>query len=97
MQPRWLHLPRSSRVRRSNQPTRAHEGVGSEGTGENIQSIQITTGVGEVTDFVLKAKKMVDVVLQSVPHAAPAALPWAGVCLGLQVRIVVPRSFTKPY
>ncbi|KAK4232915.1 hypothetical protein C8A03DRAFT_39421, partial [Achaetomium macrosporum] len=46
---------------------------------------RITTGVGEVADFILKAKKMVDLVLQSVPQAAPAALPWAGVCLGLQI------------
>lgn len=46
---------------------------------------QITTGVGEVADFILSAKEMVDLVLQSVPQAAPAALPWAGVCLGLQV------------
>jgi hypothetical protein len=45
----------------------------------------ITTGVGEVADFILSAKEMVDLVLRSVPQAAPAALPWAGVCLGLQV------------
>ena len=45
----------------------------------------ITTGVGEVADFILSTKAMVDLVLQSVPQAAPAALPWAGVCLGLQV------------
>ncbi|KAI0388238.1 hypothetical protein F5Y17DRAFT_253822, partial [Xylariaceae sp. FL0594] len=45
----------------------------------------ITTGVGEVADFILSAKEMVDLVLQSVPQAAPAALPWAGVCLGLQI------------
>ncbi|KAI0388306.1 hypothetical protein F5Y17DRAFT_453334 [Xylariaceae sp. FL0594] len=43
------------------------------------------TRVGEVADFVLSAKALVDLVLQSVPQAAPAALPWAGVCLGLQV------------
>ena len=46
---------------------------------------RITAGVGDVADFILSAKEMVDLVLQSVPQAAPAALPWAGVCLGLQV------------
>ncbi|KAL2131012.1 hypothetical protein VTI74DRAFT_5671 [Chaetomium olivicolor] len=46
---------------------------------------RVTTGVGEAADFILSAKKMVDLVLQSVPQAAPAALPWAGVCLGLQI------------
>ncbi|KAK3364935.1 hypothetical protein B0T24DRAFT_683586 [Lasiosphaeria ovina] len=46
---------------------------------------RITTGVGEVAGFILSAKGMVNLVLQSVPQAAPAALPWAGVCLGLQM------------
>lgn len=46
---------------------------------------RITTGVGDVADFILSAKAMIDLVLQSVPQAAPAALPWADVCLGLQV------------
>lgn len=46
---------------------------------------RITTGVGDVADFVLSTKEMVDLVLKSVPQAALAALPWAGVCLGLQV------------
>lgn len=46
---------------------------------------RITTGVGNVAGFILSAKDMVNLVLQSVPQAAPAALPWAGVCLGLQV------------
>jgi len=46
---------------------------------------RITTGVGEVADFILSAKEMVDLVLRGVPQAAIAALPWAGVCLGLQV------------
>ncbi|KAK3376687.1 WD40-repeat-containing domain protein [Lasiosphaeria ovina] len=46
---------------------------------------RISTRVGDLTDFVLSAKPMVDLVLQSVPQAAPAALPWAGVCLGLQI------------
>ncbi|RYP17409.1 hypothetical protein DL765_004539 [Monosporascus sp. GIB2] len=46
---------------------------------------RITTGVGEVAGFILSAKEMVDLVLRGVPQAAPAALPWAGVCLGLQI------------
>ncbi|RYP64263.1 hypothetical protein DL770_009223 [Monosporascus sp. CRB-9-2] len=46
---------------------------------------RITTGVGKVADFILSAKEMVDLVLRGVPQAAPAALPWAGVCLGLQI------------
>ncbi|KAK4206474.1 hypothetical protein QBC37DRAFT_381060 [Rhypophila decipiens] len=40
---------------------------------------KITIGVGDVADFVLSAKAMIDLVLQSVPQAAPAALPWAGI------------------
>ena len=46
---------------------------------------RITTGVGDVADFIFSAKTMLDTVLQSVLQAAPAVLPWAGVCLGLQV------------
>jgi hypothetical protein len=53
---------------------------------EKISKVsRITTGVGDVANFILSAKAMIDLVLQSVPQAAPAALPWAGVCLGLQV------------
>ncbi|KXX78699.1 Vegetative incompatibility protein HET-E-1, partial [Madurella mycetomatis] len=46
---------------------------------------RVTAGVGNVADFILSAKEMVNLVLQAVPQAAPAALPWAGVCLGLQI------------
>jgi hypothetical protein len=41
---------------------------------------RITAGVRDVADFILSAKKMVDTVLQTVPHAGPAVLQWAGVC-----------------
>ncbi|KAL5352139.1 hypothetical protein ACLOAV_002084 [Pseudogymnoascus australis] len=39
---------------------------------------RITNAVGELT------KPMVDVVM-TIPHAAPAALPWAGFCVALQM------------
>lgn len=39
---------------------------------------RITNTVGELT------KPMVDLVM-TIPHAAPAALPWAGFCVALQV------------
>ncbi|KAK4099088.1 hypothetical protein N658DRAFT_517534 [Parathielavia hyrcaniae] len=42
----------------------------------------ITNGVGDVASFVLSAKGLIDLAVQSVPQAA---LPWAGVCVGLQV------------
>jgi hypothetical protein len=37
----------------------------------------ITTGVGKVADFILSAKEMVDLVLQSVPQAAPGNWQWS--------------------
>lgn len=46
---------------------------------------KMTTKVGEIADYILKSKGIVNLTLQSVPQAAPAALPWAGVCLGLEV------------
>nr|CDP26076.1 Putative protein of unknown function [Podospora anserina S mat+] len=47
---------------------------------------RISTGVGDLAGFVLSAEAMVDLVLQSVPQAASAALPGTGVFLGLQLR-----------
>lgn len=39
--------------------------------------------VGDVAGFVLQARGVIDVAIKNVPQAA---LPWAGVCVGLQVR-----------
>ncbi|KAK3381182.1 hypothetical protein B0H63DRAFT_197445 [Podospora didyma] len=43
---------------------------------------KITQGVGNAVQFVLSAKAMVDLAIQNIPQAA---LPWVGVCIGLQI------------
>lgn len=43
---------------------------------------KITKGVGDVAQFILSAKDMIDAAVKNIPQAA---LPWAGVCIGLQV------------
>ncbi|KAK3364118.1 hypothetical protein B0T25DRAFT_620386 [Lasiosphaeria hispida] len=45
-------------------------------------SSKITQGVGDVVQFVLSAKAMIDLAIQNIPQAA---LPWAGVCIALQI------------
>ena len=45
-------------------------------------SDKITNATGEVVSFINKFKGVVDVAVSSNPQAA---LPWAGVCVGLQV------------
>jgi hypothetical protein len=45
---------------------------------------KVTKAVGGFSKAVLSFKPIVDPVVNGIPPAAPAALPWAGVCFGLQ-------------
>ncbi|KAL2126810.1 hypothetical protein VTI74DRAFT_191 [Chaetomium olivicolor] len=53
-----------------------------EGQATISRTSKITNGVGDVAGFVLSVKGIIDLAVQSVPQAA---LPWAGVCVGLQI------------
>ncbi|KAJ4285991.1 hypothetical protein N0V88_008178 [Collariella sp. IMI 366227] len=62
-----------------------------EGQAKISRASKITNGVGDVADFVLSVKGIIDLAIQSVPQAA---LPWAGVCVGLQI-LQNPAQATK--
>ncbi|KND89309.1 Vegetative incompatibility protein HET-E-1, partial [Tolypocladium ophioglossoides CBS 100239] len=55
-----------------------------EGRSKADKASKIAKRVGDFAQAVLSFKPLVDLVL-SIPQAAPAALPWAGVCIGLQI------------
>ncbi|KAL2137704.1 hypothetical protein VTI28DRAFT_8512 [Corynascus sepedonium] len=44
---------------------------------------KITQGLGDVAQFILSAKFIIDAAIHNIPQAA---LPWAGVCVGLHVK-----------
>ncbi|CAM6002682.1 unnamed protein product [Sphagnum balticum] len=50
-------------------------------TAENVSNV-----IGTISNAILSTKPAVDFVTSSVPQAAPAAIPWAGACIGLQMR-----------
>jgi hypothetical protein len=49
---------------------------------------KITKGVGDVAQFILSAKPIIDAAIQNIPQAT---LPWAGVCVGLQASRPIAR------
>jgi hypothetical protein len=53
-----------------------------EGQVKAATAAKITKGIGDVAKFVLSAKAMIDLAIENIPQAA---LPWAGVCVALQV------------
>ncbi|KAK4233119.1 vegetative incompatibility protein HET-E-1 [Achaetomium macrosporum] len=50
-----------------------------------------TKGVGDAAQFILSAKPIIDAAIQNIPQAA---LPWAGVCVGLQI-LLNPAKATR--
>jgi hypothetical protein len=50
-----------------------------------VKASKISKAIRDFSGAVLSLDPIVGPVIQNVPYAAPAALPWAGVCFGLQV------------
>ncbi|PNP45936.1 hypothetical protein THARTR1_10878 [Trichoderma harzianum] len=52
---------------------------------------KVTKGVGDVAQFIISAKELVEAAIQNIPQAA---LPWAGICIGLQI-LLNPAKATR--
>lgn len=68
-----------------NDPTRRQDCMKDlvrQGLARVTTSTRIRQGVSDIAEYCLSAKAMIDLAIQNIPQAA---LPWAGVCIGLQV------------
>lgn len=57
-----------------------------EGQAKLFTQSKVIQGVGDAVQFLSSVKPMIDLAIQNIPQAA---LPWAGVCIGLQVHFCV--------
>ncbi|EAU29406.1 predicted protein [Aspergillus terreus NIH2624] len=64
------------------------------GQAKVAKASEVSKAVGAISEAILFFKPIVDSVINNVPHAAPAALPWAGVCFILQI-LSNPAKTTK--
>ncbi|KID82919.1 NACHT and WD40 domain protein [Metarhizium guizhouense ARSEF 977] len=68
-----------------NDPTRRQDCMKDlvrQGLARVSTSSRIRQGVSDIAEYCLSAKGMIDLAIQNIPQAA---LPWAGVCIGLQI------------